>query len=115
MRIDPSPQEIKSWLLTHHNAWIRIHKEEDGDQDLAELELKDVKLVPHRDYDNYLSAHALLLNGRGTIATEFGNKSLPHDFYEIALTNRWSASTDKNTLRLQTERGHYTISVSSDI
>lgn len=107
--IEQSPQALTKWFGPYKNSTLQIRKEENGDKDIAELELKDVDVTLHKDHDDYLSAQALLLKAVGTVATDLGKESLPYNFYEIPLTDHWSASADQHTLRLDTERGHYII------
>lgn len=107
--MNKSPNKIREWLNLNKDNLLKIKKEEDGDVDLAELKLEKVDLVEHKDYDNYLSAQALLLNGEGNITTDFGKVPLPYDVFEISLTDQWSVETTGNIMYLHTERGNYTI------
>lgn len=107
--MDKSPDNILNWLTANQNSMMTITKNEDDDQDIAELKLKDVNLIHNNDPNNYLSAQALLLIGVGTVETNFGKVPLPDNVYEISLTDKWSVKADDNIMYLHTERGTYTI------
>lgn len=107
--MDKSHEKMIEWLNEKADTTLKIRKTEDGDEDVVELRLQAVDLVRHKDYDNYLSAHALLLNGAGIMKTDFGQEALPHDFFELSLTDSWSVDTTANTMLVHTERGTYMI------
>ncbi len=104
-----SPSDLEDWLKDNKSKVLEIEKEEDGVVDTASLRLSDVVLIRHHDTDDYLSDQALLLKGEGMVGTEDGSESLPYAFFEIALTEQWSAQAQPERLTLKTERGHYLI------
>lgn len=104
-----SPPDLERWLKDNRSRVLEIEKEEDGVLDTATLRLSDVVLIRHHDTDDYLSDQALLLKGKGVVATEDGNESLPFAFFEIALTDQWSAQAQPDGLALKTKRGSYLI------
>lgn len=113
--MDKSPEKVQQWFEAKKDKVLKITKVEDGDHDLATIKLKDVNLVRHEDYDDYLSSQALLLLGEGTVATGAGREMLPYETFEIALTDQWTSRADENSLHLQTERGSYTIELDSHV
>lgn len=105
-----SPDTLVKWFKNNENNLLKIMKKEEGSHDYVELDLENAIVVLHKDQDEYLSAQALILNGKGTIKTDLGTEILPYDFYEIALTDTWSSETADTNLYLHTERGSYEIS-----
>ncbi len=104
-----STADLKRWLKGNSGRVLEIEKEEDGILDTTALRLSDVVLIRHHDTDDYLSDHALLLKGEGVVAADAGSEPLPYAFFEIALTDQWSARAEPGRLALQTERGSYVI------
>lgn len=113
--MEQSPDKLHEWFKMHKNKMLTIFKVEDGDLDMANIKLRDIKLVQHKDPDDYLSARALLLRGEGMVRTSSGMESLPGQTFEIALTDQWSSETHGHSLHLYTERGNYTIELDGSL
>lgn len=95
-----SATELEDWFKGNKSKTLQIEKDEDGVCDSTTLRLSDVVLIQHHDIDDYLSDHAFLLKGEGIVQAENGIETLPYAFFEIALTEQWSARIKRRFFQL---------------
>jgi hypothetical protein len=111
--VEPTVQEICSWLEIHVDKALLIQKVEQQDTDRVELEVQEVGLLDQTESaDDYVTAHSIVLRGTGTIQNQMGEKvNLPQDYYEIPLEGAYQYVLSTDSIEIHTERAHYSIEV----
>lgn len=104
-------QDMKTMLdhLVGHD--ILLTKREDGDIDKTIISLQSVSLVERGEtIDGYVSPAALQLRGQGYVLQDNQKSPLPHQRYDIPLTDELNIRDDgDNMLLIETERANYAI------
>jgi len=103
-------KEITDWLEQFRGQELVITKLEQQDEDLTQVQLKEVSLdtPAHAQDDDYIPQYELVLHGDGIVMNE-NQAPLPGKKYEIPLQGDWQSSIEESTLHLTTDRAEYTI------
>ncbi|WP_028782462.1 hypothetical protein [Thalassobacillus devorans] len=109
-------EEFNQLLQKWNGENITIAKQELSDHDSISMKLDSISYSKDtRRMDGYEPMHTIQLNGSGHIETDGnGLQPLPDSYYEIPLEDTTEYQYDKNTFKLVTERGMYTIEIAND-
>jgi len=108
---DGKVRTLMDWLQEQTNRGILIHKQEDGDTDRVRIRLDEVGYRPDdRSIDGYTEGPALVLHGRGVIATDRAEAPLPQDRYVIPLAGFAVTRAQGGGINVRTDRATYRIS-----
>ncbi|WP_150271659.1 hypothetical protein [Paenibacillus tepidiphilus] len=109
--MEATVQKLKDWLEAQSGAMLVITKQELEDKDIVHFQLEAVE---YRDaestIDDYLDS-ALILKGSGNTMNADGDLvPLPQSTYEIAVAGLELENESGHTVKLQSDRGKYTLS-----
>jgi hypothetical protein len=106
-----SARDISNWFEGNLEKTFILEKKEQQDVDQIEFNLQKVGLVDYSNsQDDYMSNHAVILHGNGSIQNQEGEMvHIPDGVYEISLEGTIQGEELTNSLEFQTERAHYLI------
>lgn len=103
--------QLKALVDQWRGSRVTIIKEEDGDLDQASIAVQRTSLKEREPtLDGYVSPLSLRLHGEGSVSAPNASAPLPYHIYDIPVEQVDECSFDGQQIRLQTDRGTYTIS-----
>ncbi|XEC97349.1 hypothetical protein AB6A23_12805 [Paenibacillus tarimensis] len=105
-------EKMAEWLSSLKGKTVWIHKQEQDDLDMIQLELTDVSLRRSdlNKTDDYLPGTELILSGNGQIINVEGQPNLPGKSYEIPISINSNVTMLDGSVVIKTDRADYKIS-----